>query len=406
MATKQIPVSKVTVGMYVVKLDRPWPWHSTLAERHRITNHEDIDLLKDHGVRFVTIDPTLGKDVVASKQTPPPTSPPIGAALDSLAVELGKARAVRSEAMTTVQSIFEGVKTGAPISIESVKQTVQTLIDSVLRHHDTLLCLSHLRQFDTDVFAHAIDVCVFALVIGKHQGFSSLQLKRLGCGALLHDVGKMRLPRNLLHKSGVYTEQERYLMQQHPRLGLTVLMHADGIHNDSLRIVAEHHERIDGSGYPAGLRGDRIHPLSEIVGIADVYDAMLSSRYGRPPFLPAQAIKELYQAGLKGEFDPRWVERIVRCLGIYPVGSLVELNTGERGIVTAVNPADALRPTVKIIWDATRQPYPAPCLVSLAAPTAPEPQRTIVCTLDPDQENVDMHHYLEEVITSDGDGRT
>ena len=393
MATKQIPLSELTVGMYVVNLDRAWPPHSTIGERRRIANSEDIALFNACGVHWVTIDPALSKNVGAGAQTVP-SPPPVPVALDALTKELDRARTVRAEAMTTMQSIFEGVKTGTPICIESVKQTVHTLMDSVLRHHDALLYLSHLRQFDADVCTHAVDVCVFALVIGTHQGFSCAQLECLGIGALLHDVGKMRLPRNLLRKPGAYTEQEWSLMQQHPRLGLAILMHTDGIHDDSRRIVVEHHERINGSGYPAKLKGDMIAPGSEIVGIADAYDAMLSSCGRRPPLLPAQAIKELYQGGLKGEFALGWVERVVRCLGVYPVGSWVELNTGERGIVTEVNPINALRPSVKLIWDATHQRYPTPLLVSLAAPTA-GPQRTIVCTVDPIQDDVDVRPYLE-----------
>jgi HD-GYP domain-containing protein (c-di-GMP phosphodiesterase class II) len=286
--------------------------------------------------------------------------------------------------------------------VSSVKQTVQSLIDGVLHHYDTLLCLNHLRQYDTEQFTHGVDVCVLTLVIGKHQNVPGAQLEQLGMGALLHDVGKMRLPRHLLHKQEAYTEDERYLMQQHPRLGATVLMHADGIPESTRRIVLEHHERLNSSGYPAGLGGEAISPLSMIVGIADVYDTMLSGRYGRPRLLPAQAIKALYQCSLKGEFDSLLVEHVVRCLGIYPVGSLVELCTGERGIVRAANPTDALRPVVQIIWDASQQPYPTPLLVSLAAPPAEGPERTIVCTLDPMKEHLDISRYLEESYT-DGD---
>jgi hypothetical protein len=140
---------------------------------------------------------------------------------------------------------------------------------------------------------------------------------------------------------------------------VAVLSKARGIREECRRIVLEHHERLDGSGYPAGLKGLAISPLSEIVGIVDMYDAMLSGREGRPSLPPAQAIKELYKHGLKGHCDRGWIERTIRCLGIYPVGSLVELSTGERGVVLAVNPVDALRPIVKVIWDAAGRAYAA-----------------------------------------------
>ena len=278
---------------------------------------------------------------------------------------------MRTEAITAVQSIFEGVKTGTPISSAVVQETVQTLIAQILHRHDALLSLIHIRQYDTNLFAHAVDICVFALVVGKYQGFDKQRLEHLGIGALLHDVGYLRLPRNLLRKQGVYTTQERRLMQQHPRLGVMILAQTDTLHEDVQRIVLEHHERVDGGGYPARLRSLEMSPLSEIVGIVDTYDALLSVREDRPPLPPHQAMQELYKYGLQGQHDRRLVERVIQCLGIYPAGSLVELNTGERGIVTAVNPENVLRPCVKILWDASQQLYPVPVLVDLRPPAAP-----------------------------------
>jgi len=211
----------------------------------------------------------------------------------------------------------------------------------------------------------------------------------------LHDVGHTRLPRNIYRKQSLYTEQERRLVQQHPYLGAAILAKATELHEESCRIVLEHHERLDGSGYPKGLRGLQISPLSEIVSIADMYDAMLSSWEGRPPLAPAQAVKELYKYGLQGLCDRRWVERVIRCLGIYPVGSLVELSTGERGVVTAANPADALRPTVKLILDAKLLPYATPTLVNLAAPPEHELERSILRALDPNKEPLQSATHLQ-----------
>lgn len=409
MFMKQIPVDALTVGMYVVALDRPWSELAGLTIKHRIDCPEDIAQLKQHGVLRVTIDSSLSLPSPASPPThspadfsvsfqpaPPPTGPnkPGVLAVGMLEKELAKARTVRTEAMTAVQSIFEGVKTGVPISNSAVKETVQTLIVQIIHGHDALLCLSHIRQYDTNLFAHAVDVGVFALVVGKYQGFDKVRLEQLGIGALLHDLGYLRLPRNLLRKQGVYSAQERRLMQQHPRLGVAILAQAGDIHPEVQRIVLEHHERIDGSGYPAGLRSLAISPMSEIVGVVDAYEAMLSCREGRPPLLPTQAIKELYKYGMQGHYDRRWVERIIQCLGVYPVGSLVELSTGERGIVTKVNPDDTLKPSVKIIWDALQQPYPTPFIVNLATPEAREPERRILRALDPHQEHVDVATHL------------
>ncbi len=406
MAMKLLSVDQLMIGMYILGLDSPGQQQASLNDKQRIESQADITQLRAQGIRYVIIDPTLGRDVATDpgaqpvaaepqgqgKTRQPSTSPP--KELEAFTLALEEARTIRTEALTVVQSIFEGVKIGAPINSVTVKQTVHTLMEQVLHNHDALLCLSHMREFDASLFTHVLNVCVFSLVVGKRQGFVKLQCEHLGMGALLHDVGKMRLPYNLLHKQGAYTEQERHLMQQHPKLGVAVLSRFDHVHEESLRIVMEHHERLDGSGYPAGRKGLDISPLSEIVSIADVYDAMLSSRRGRPALLPAQAVKGLYQCGLRGEFDPRWVERVIHYIGIYPVGSLVELSTGERGIVIATHPVEALRPSVKIIWDASQRRYAMSRYVSLSTPGAHEPVRTIVRALDPDQENLNMSREL------------
>jgi HD-GYP domain-containing protein (c-di-GMP phosphodiesterase class II) len=396
MAIKQIPIDMLSVGMFIVELDRPWPEHPRLRLRSLIEYQEDIDFLEELGVLQVIIDPTLGKDVPKGQHDPEQHEPEQQKETRSLTEELMIARTVRNEALTALQGIFEGVKTGAPIDNTTAKKTVHTLMDTILRRHDSLVSLIHMQQFNANMFTHAINVCAFALVVGKFQGYEKPRLEQLGAGAMLHDVGELRLPRNLLRKAEAYTDQERRLLHQHPRLGVAIMSKSNDMHEESLRIILEHHERIDGSGYPAGLKGLQISPLSEIVSIVDTYDGMLSDRQGRPPLTPARAIKEIYQQGLKGHFDPRWVERLICCLGIYPVGSLVELSTGELAVVTEANPVDALRPSVQIIWDSTKQLYPAPKVVNLAAPKMHEPERNILRALDPAKENLSIAAYLAE----------
>jgi HD-GYP domain-containing protein (c-di-GMP phosphodiesterase class II) len=215
-------------------------------------------------------------------------------------------------------------------------------------------------------------------------------------GALLHDVGQVHLPRNLIRKPGLYTAQEQRLMQAHPYLGARLLSQTPRMPEEACRIVAEHHERWDGSGYPQGLHRAALSPLSQMVAIADVYETMLGTRTGRPSLLPTQAIKELYQQGRAQQLDLGLVEKMVRCLGIYPVGSLIELNTGERGVVIAVNPGKALQPVVHILWDQAHQRYATPVTVDLAAPDLDAPLRTICEVLAPTAEGYDIATYLTE----------
>ena len=399
--------------MYIVGLDQPWLQSPFLFHRRRIGRYEEIARLKAYGVRRVTIDPTRGLDLVETLPRPAeglgedkggggrerdnlhphPCDQPRVFPLPDLAL----ARTVHTEAMTAVQSLFEGTKTGAPLNSAAAQEVVHRLMETVLSQHEALAGLIHMRQFETNLYAHVINVCIFALMLGAMQDLDKTVLACLGVGALLHDVGQVHLPRNLVRKPSLYTAQEQRLMQAHPHLGVTMLSRTTPhMPEDACRIVAEHHERLDGSGYPQGLGGAALSPLSQIVAIADVYETMLGTREGRPPLLPAQAIKELYQQGRAQQLDLHLVEKMVRCLGIYPVGSLIELNTGERGIVLAVNPGKALQPVVHILWDQTHQCYATPVTVDLAAPDADTPIRTIRDVLDPAAEGYDIATYFSE----------
>ena len=419
--TKQISIDDLIVGMYIVGLDQSWLQSPFLFHRRRIGRYEEIARLKAYGVRRVTIDPTRGLDLVETLPRPaegkgegvpqtwekPPTPTlsqreqdnlrphPCGRPRVSPLPDLALARTVHTEATTAVQSLFEGAKTG-PLHSAAAQEVVHHLMETVLSQHEALAGLIHMRQFEANLYAHVINVCIFALILGAMQELDKTVLACLGVGALLHDVGQVHLPRNLIRKPGLYTAQEQRLMQAHPHLGATLLSRTPHMPEDACRIVAEHHERLDGSGYPQGLGGAALSPLSQIVAIADVYETMLGAREGRPPLLPAQAIKELYQQGRTQQLDLGLVEKMVRCLGIYPVGSLIELNTGERGIVLAVNPGKALQPVVHILWDQTHQRYATPVTVDLVAPDADAPLRTIRDVLDPAAEGYDMATYFAE----------
>ncbi len=468
---KRIPISQLRPGMYLVGIDRPWLKTPFFFHKRWIKREREIELLKQHGVCEVFIDPARSKDVGGSQEEPSlalgseesktaemAPSPPLEdlrqmerqeleaylqssehfprkadllqlarcyqvpvndrtprdeivrlcmrmihdipkgfAALRSLSNELPLARVARAEARATVQSLFEGVRTGARIESPMVRKTVVDLMDSILRCQEAFLTLVQMRRFDSDLFSHCVDVCVLALVIGKEQGLDPETLMVLGMGGLLHDVGQMRLPRNLLRKLEAHSEQERKLMQEHPRLGAVLVSQAGSIPGEVRRIVQEHHERMDGSGYPAGLKGEEIFLLSQIVSIADVYETMLGSRRGGQALLPTQALRQLYQLSQTGKLSQEWVERTIRSLGVYPVGSLVELNSGERGIVIATHPTDTLRPVVRLITQASGEPYREPVVVNLSL-TFEEggSQRTIVRALDAAQEHINLARYLEE----------
>jgi HD-GYP domain-containing protein (c-di-GMP phosphodiesterase class II) len=265
-----------------------------------------------------------------------------------------------------------------------------------------MILLNRLRRTAGELFDHAVNAGVLALVVGREQGLDTAALEHLWLGAILHDIGHTRLPQNLVRKSGRYSVQEEKLLRLHPELGAGIVSQAHQLDEVCRRIVVEHHELLDGSGYPKGLPGTRISPLSQIVGLVDRYDALTGGRGGRAAMFPAQAVRELSQLGISRRYDPELVELMIGCLGVYPVGSLVELTTGERGVVIAQNPGERLKPTLTLIWEAPGRPYPIPWIVDLAAGSAEGKgsSRSIRRVLDPALEQVNLAACIEDIAAT------
>jgi HD-GYP domain-containing protein (c-di-GMP phosphodiesterase class II) len=403
---KRVSISQLKPGMYVVSLDQSWFQTPFYLHRRLIKNTEEIEQLKKLGVREVVIDIAQGADIESQLTDPastgvlPTGSQPIQStiplhetALQPLVKELETARTIHTEALVAAQSIFDGIGGGSPLNSPIAEKVVTTLLDSITRSPEANLLLTQMRRFQHDLFTHAVNVCVLCLVVGTLDGFDS-EISALGLGALLHDVGETRMPRNLIRKNEPYTESERQLLEQHPRLGATLLERSENIPELVRRIVAEHHERIDGSGYPFAITGAQISVFSQIVAITDMYDAMLTGR-NRGALQPIEVLRQLYLQSNAGAFDRDLIERIIRCLGVYPAGSVVELNTGERGIVIAANRKDTLKPTLRIISSRNGLVLSRGPIVSLAESVSDTVERRIVRALDPGKERVDVLAYLK-----------
>jgi HD-GYP domain-containing protein (c-di-GMP phosphodiesterase class II) len=408
---KRIPVTKLRPGMYVVELDRAWIHTPFAFHSRRISNAGDIELLARNGIREVVIDTARGFDELPqagkgdqsaqSEQRRPalpastePNEPEFDTrpSLKPLLRELPLAKKVHEEALATAESVFDGVGRGSPLNSPAAKETVTALLASISRSPEANLLLTQMRRFENELFTHAVNVCVLSMVVATTEGCFG-DIPELGLGALLHDVGQVRLPRNLMRKKTPFTAQERRLTEQHPLLGAAIVERAENVPTVSRRIVIEHHERLNGSGYPAKALGSSISPLTQIVAITDAYDAMITGRNGVLQ-KPIDVLKELYLDAQAGAFDGNLVERVIRCLGVYPVGSLVELNTGERGIVVAPNRSDTLKPTIRLILSRDGLPLVRGPVIHLAHREG-NVERQIVRTLDPGKEHVHVIRHLD-----------
>ncbi|HJU04494.1 MAG TPA: DUF3391 domain-containing protein [Nitrospiraceae bacterium] len=416
LVTKMIHVDQLKPGMFIDRLDRSWLMTPFFCHRFMLRDESDIALLKRHGICHVVIDPSKGCDVddpatsypalteKGPERIAPVIDPPARPSLSQppskrrlTRDEINVAQQVQAQAITTVQRILEGFHGSARPNATPLFAVAAQLQEFLRTHRTgmmTAVLLRQLQEYDETLFSHVVDVAVLSLVVGIDQGFSASDLTSLAVGAMLHDVGELRLPRNVFRTTGTGDDRTGILKHQHPALGWTMLSKADGLPENACRVVAEHHERIDGSGYPNKYRGAAISALSQLVGLIDSYTTLITNRGGRPALSPAQAIRHLYQLARRLQFDQGLVEHMIHSLGVYPIGSVVELNTGEHAIVVDRNSGDTVKPPVKLLSDSRGILLPEPFVVDLADSNS-MPPRQIVRDLNHGMGQLDIARYLE-----------
>lgn len=230
------------------------------------------------------------------------------------------------------------------------KQVMEVILEDMKANRQAMLMLSDIYIRDLYLYTHSLNVALYSVAIGMAKGFNNQQLIELGLGALLHDIGKTKIPRSVLEKKEPLTEDEFELIKKHTIYGFELLRKEHGIPLVSAHCAYQHHEKLSGSGYPRGIIGDQIHEYAKIVAIADVYDAIISERIYKDPKLPHIALEILY-TGVEVDFDKELVEIFRKTIAIYPIGTNVTLSSGESGVVVDINSRFPARPIVRILED-------------------------------------------------------
>jgi|SRR6185437_2179557 len=416
MTTKRIAIEQLTPGMFIIEMDVPWYRTPFLSHKRLIKDLETIQLMKQHRIKMVTIDTSKGSDLppapstnaqhVASQHS---TNPDVPAPPEQKTERASAAKPddhsatmIYTQAQEAVERIFDDLEQGIPPSPEAAKVIVSNVLKQILSDRTamaTQVAIHKIKQFDRSLTGHALDTCILSLIVAIESGLDQSTQEQVGMGALLHDAGYVRLPRNLVRKREECSGQDKTLLEQHCKLGVALLSEHPGMHEDVLRIVREHHERADGSGFPTGLGSDTIAYLAQIVGIVDVYDSMVSRRGTRPAMIPHDAVRQLFLAAERGQFEKSLVELMIRSIGVYPVGSLIQLNTGEQAVVVGVNPQQRLKPLVKITTDPHGGSYATPIEVDLAIPSPNHRVRTVLRVLDSTKERVNIGIHLNQTLS-------
>jgi HD-GYP domain-containing protein (c-di-GMP phosphodiesterase class II) len=416
MATKRIPIEQLIPGMFIIEMDVPWYRTPFLSHKRLIKDLQTIQLMKQHGIRMMTIDTSKGADLQSEPSTTPPlaTCPqpphadvpaPPGHATErtpEAKPDDHSSTLIYAQALEAIEHIFEELERGIPPPLEATKTIVSNVLGQILNDRAamvTQVAIQKIKQFDRSLTTHALDTCILSLVVAIESGVDPSTQEQVGMGALLHDAGYVRLPRNLVRKRDECSGQDKTLLEQHCKLGVTLLSEQPGMHEDVLRILREHHERANGSGFPARLGNDQISHLAQIVGIVDFYDGMVSRRGTRPAMIPHDAVRQLFLTGEQGLFEKSLVEIMIRSIGVYPVGSLVRLNTGEQAVVVGVNPQQRLKPLVKVTTDPQGGSYATPIEIDLATPSPDHTIRTVLRVLDPSKERVNIGIHLDQGLS-------
>lgn len=388
--SKKVPIQDVKKGMYVADLDRPWIETPFLFQGFEITTDEEIRELRDN-CQYIYIDPELGLDVATNerdwklglspkvdyekkdhelteemkaKAGATKHRDPLYRDISTLEQELDEARGIEEQTRNTVYSIMEDVRLGKSVDTVKAKKAVAGMVESIIRNPDALVCLTQLKNKNEYTALHSLRVSILALAFGRHLELDSEELNILGLGALLHDIGKMKVPNEILNKPDGLTIKEFEIIKSHVPEGVMLLERAKGIPDIAIDVARYHHERYDGSGYVSGRQGANINSFGLIGSIVDCYDAITSDRTYHQGLSSHDALKKMYEWRNK-DFEPALLEQFIQCMGIYPIGSLVEMNTGSIGVVATINRAYRLKPKVILVLNADKLPHSKPQVIDL-----------------------------------------
>jgi HD-GYP domain-containing protein (c-di-GMP phosphodiesterase class II) len=350
----------------------------------------------DPAERLVQVQEKLTTLGVSSVTLGPPTEEGDGTK------EKSKERAKRTftQCVSATKDLMSGVRMGSAPNIKKIKRVVQSIVDQILSDETSLIGLTTIRDYDEYTFTHSVNVCIFAVALGKRLGLSKLQLYDLGMAALFHDIGKSRVPQEVLNKSVGLTDDEWRMIAAHPWLGLLALFQVRGAQElpyRSMVVALEHHMKRDLTGYPRPIRQRQLSMFSKIVAVADGFDAATSRRsYQTVPFTPAEVMLEMRDNPRRG-MDPVIVKAFINLTGIYPVGTLVILDTFELGIVHAVNPIQEMlsRPLVRVVSDPQGNVVFPGTVFDLADKSAEGVYfRTIIKTENPERYGIRVGDYF------------
>jgi putative nucleotidyltransferase with HDIG domain len=381
---KKIGVEHLRLGMHIHELCGSWMEHPFWRTRFVLDDADDIRRIRESGITEVWINPGKGLDAsVGEARAETHSETEVAAEVDRtleqsaegsapprpvpMVEEVRRAAKICAGSKKAVVSMFNEARMGKTVSSEAAGELVDEISSSVMRNPGALISLARLKTADDYTYMHSVAVCALMVALARQLGQDEATTRELGMAGLLHDLGKALMPMDVLNKPGKLTDQEFVIIKSHPEAGHKMLLEGSGVGEIPLDVVLHHHEKMDGSGYPKRFKGDQISLYAKMGAVCDVYDAITSNRPYKAGWDPAESIRKMAE-WCNGHFDERVFQAFVKCLGIYPIGSLVRLASGRLGVVMEQSEHSLLTPVVKVFFSAKAKAHIAPEIVDLSHP--------------------------------------